>query len=131
MQTVNLNNGVEIPILGFGVFQIPDAKECERAVLDALSVSYQLVDMAASYGNEEAVGNAIKRSGIARQELFITTKLCVTGAGYDPTKKAFERSLKKLQLEYLDLYLIHQLYGDVFGSWRAMEELYHERRIIF
>lgn len=109
MQTVTLNNGVEIPILGFGVFQIPDARECERSVSDALSVGYRLIDTAASYGNEEAVGNAIKSSGIAREELFITTKLWVTDAGYEPTRKAFERSLKKLQLDYLDLYLIHQL----------------------
>ena len=118
-----------MPILGFGVFQIPDLKECERSVSDALSVGYRLIDTAASYGNEEAVGNAIKNSGIPREELFITTKLWVTGAGYEPTKTAFERSLQKLQLDYLDLYLIHQPYGDVFGSWRAMEELYHKNRI--
>jgi 2,5-diketo-D-gluconate reductase A len=129
MQTVTLNNGVAMPILGFGVFQIPDLKECERTVVDALGVGYRLIDTAASYGNEEALGNAIKRSGIAREELFITTKLWVSGAGYDRTKKAFERSMQKLQLEYLDLYLNHQPYGDVYGSWRAMEELYRERRI--
>jgi 2,5-diketo-D-gluconate reductase A len=101
MQSGTLNNGVEMPILGFGVFQIPDAKECERSVSDAFSVGYRLIDTAASYGNEEAVGNALRASGIAREELFITTKLWVTGAGYDPTKKAFERSLKKLQLDSL------------------------------
>jgi 2,5-diketo-D-gluconate reductase A len=129
MQTVTLNNGVEMPILGFGVFQIADLKECERCVADALSVGYRLIDTAASYGNEEAVGNAIKHSGVPRAELFITTKLWVTGAGYDATKKAFGRSLQKLQLDYLDLYLIHQPYGDVFGSWRAMEELHREGRI--
>jgi len=124
MTGVTLNNGVEMPILGFGVFQIPDAHECERTVLDALDVGYRLIDTAASYGNEEAVGNAIRRSGLDRQELFVTTKLWVTGAGYDRAKVAFERSLKKLQLDYLDLYLIHQPYGDVYGSWRAMEELH-------
>jgi len=129
MQTISLNNGVEMPIVGFGVFQIADLIECERSVSDALSVGYRLIDTAASYGNEEAVGNAVKSSGIPREELFITTKLWVTGAGYDATKKAFERSLQKLQLEYLDLYLIHQPYGDVYGSWRAMEELHREGRI--
>jgi 2,5-diketo-D-gluconate reductase A len=129
MQTVTLNNGVEMPILGFGVFQIADQAECERSVVDALSVGYRLLDTAASYGNEEAVGKAIKRSGVPREEIFITTKLWVTGAGYEPTKKAFERSLQKLQLDYLDLYLVHQPYGDVYGSWRAMEELYREKRI--
>jgi aryl-alcohol dehydrogenase-like predicted oxidoreductase len=129
MQTVTLNNGVEMPILGFGVFQIPDAKECERSVSDALSVGYRLIDTAASYGNEEAVGSALRRSGVPREELFVTTKLWVSDAGYDRTKKAFDRSLSKLQLDYLDLYLIHQPYGDVYGSWRAMEELYRERRI--
>jgi 2,5-diketo-D-gluconate reductase A len=130
MQKVTLNNGLKMPILGFGVFQIPDLAECERSVSDALEVGYRLIDTAASYGNEEAVGNAIRQSGIARDELFITTKLWVSGAGYEPTKMgAFERSLKKLQLDYLDLYLIHQPYGDVHGSWRAMEELYREGRI--
>ena len=129
MQKVTLNNGLKMPILGFGVFQIPDPVECERTVADALEVGYRLIDTAASYGNEEAVGNAIRQSRIARDELFITTKLWVSDAGYDRTKKAFERSLKKLQLDYLDLYLIHQPYGDVYGSWRAMEELYRERRI--
>ncbi len=129
MQTVTLNNGIEMPILGFGVFQIPDAEECERSVSDALQVGYRLIDTAAAYGNEEAVGNAIKRGGVAREKIFVTTKLWVSDAGYDRTKKAFERSLRKLQLDYLDLYLIHQPYGDVHGSWRAMEELYRERRI--
>lgn len=129
MDTVKLNNGVEIPVLGFGVFQIADAAECERSVSDALEVGYRLIDTAASYGNEESVGNAIRRSGIARDSLFITTKLWVSGTGYDRTKAAFERSLKKLQLDYLDLYLIHQPYGDVHGSWRAMEELHREGRI--
>lgn len=129
MNTVKLNNGVEMPQLGFGVFQIADAAECERSVSDALEVGYRLIDTAASYGNEESVGNAIRRSGIARDSLFITTKLWVNGTGYDRTKAAFERSLKKLRLDYLDLYLIHQPYGDVHGSWRAMEELHREGRI--
>ena len=129
MQAVTLNNGIEMPILGFGVFQIADQAECERSVVDAISVGYRLIDTAASYGNEEAVGKAIKRSGVPREELFITTKLWVSGTGYDRTKQAFERSMQKLQLEYLDLYLIHQPYGDVYGSWRAMEELYREKRI--
>jgi len=129
MDYIKLNNGLEMPILGFGVFQIPDQRECEQAVLDAINIGYRLIDTAASYGNEEAVGNAIKKSGISRKELFITTKLWVQDAGYENTLKAFEKSLKKLQLDYLDLYLIHQPYGDVFGSWRAMQELYNSGKI--
>ena len=129
MQRVVLNNGVEIPILGFGVFQITNAEECERAVVEAIRAGYRLIDTAASYGNEVEVGKAIKRSGVARKELFITTKLLIQDAGYESTKKAFEKSLKKLQLDYLDLYLIHQPYGDIYGSWRAMEELYREGKI--
>jgi len=129
MQTVTLNDGVEMPILGFGVFQISDIAECEASVLGALSAGYRLIDTADSYGNEEAVGNAIRRSGVPREDLFITTKLWVSGAGYERTKEAFERSRQRLQLDYLDLYLIHQPYGDIYGSWRAMEELYRERRI--
>jgi 2,5-diketo-D-gluconate reductase A len=129
MQNVILNNGVKMPILGFGVFQITDQAECERSVVDALSVGYRSFDTAASYLNEEAVGRAIKRSGVAREELFITTKLWVQDAGYESTKAAFERSLKRLQLDYLDLYLIHQPFGDVYGSWRAMEELNQGGRI--
>jgi 2,5-diketo-D-gluconate reductase A len=127
--TVALNNGVQMPLLGFGVFQIADLAECERAVSDALSVGYRLLDTAASYGNEEAVGNAIRRSGVARERLFITTKLWINDAGYDKTRRAFERSMKRLQLDTLDLYLIHQPIGDVYGAWRAMEELYREGRI--
>lgn len=129
MDFIKLNNGLEMPILGFGVFQIPDQKECEQAVLDAIETGYRLIDTAASYGNEEAVGNAIKKSGVPREELFITTKLWVQDAGYENTLKAFEKSLKKLQLDYLDLYLIHQPYGDVFGSWKAMQELYNSGKI--
>lgn len=129
MQNVKLNNGVEMPILGFGVFQIPDATECEKVVLEAIESGYRLIDTAASYMNEEAVGNAIKKSGIPREEFFITTKLWVQDAGYENTINAFEKSLQKLQLDYLDLYLIHQPYGDVFGSWVAMQELYYQGKI--
>ncbi|GAP08682.1 aldo/keto reductases, related to diketogulonate reductase [Anaerolinea thermolimosa] len=129
MQSVVLNNGVEMPILGFGVFQISDPEECERAVLDALETGYRLIDTAASYMNEEAVGRAIRRSGVPREEIFLTTKLWIQDAGYEPTKKAFEKSLARLQVDYLDLYLIHQPYGDVHCSWRAMEELYREGRV--
>lgn len=129
MKKVILNNDVEMPVLGFGVFQVADLAECEKAVVEAIETGYRLIDTAASYGNEEAVGNAIKRSGVSREELFITTKLWVQDAGYEKTLKAFEKSLKKLQLEYLDLYLIHQPYGDIFGSWKAMQELYHSGKI--
>ncbi|MEF3310836.1 aldo/keto reductase [Paenibacillus sp. GYB004] len=128
MQTVTLNNGVKMPILGFGVYQIPDAVECENAVYEALSAGYRLIDTAAGYLNEEAVGHAIKRSGVPREELFITTKIWVQDAGYESAKLAFAKSLKKLQLDYLDLYLIHQPFGDYYGTWRAMEELYREGR---
>jgi 2,5-diketo-D-gluconate reductase A len=127
--TVTLNNGVRMPLLGFGVFQIPDAKECERSVCEALRAGYRLIDTAASYGNEEAVGNAIQRSGVPREELFVTTKLWIQVAGYDKARRAFDRSMQRLQLETLDLYLIHQPYGDLYGAWRAMEELYREGRI--
>jgi 2,5-diketo-D-gluconate reductase A len=127
--SVTLNNGVEMPMLGFGVFQIPDAEECERSVYDALSTGYRLIDTAAAYGNEEAVGKAIKRSGVPREELFVTTKLWIQDAGDEATKQAFERSLQRLQLEYLDLYLIHQPFGDVYGAWRAMQALYRAGRI--
>ena len=126
MGTVTLNNGVVMPILGFGVFQIADLSECERAVVDAIDVGYRLIDTAASYENEEAVGRAIRRSGVPREQLFITTKLWIADTGYEKTKQAFQRSMKRLQLDYLDLYLIHQPYGDVHGSWRAMQELYRE-----
>ncbi|WP_027093242.1 aldo/keto reductase [Cohnella thermotolerans] len=129
MQKVILNNGVEMPILGFGVFQIQDENECEQAVYEAVMTGYRLIDTAASYLNEKAVGKAIKRSGVPREELFITTKLWVQDAGYENTKKAFAKSLERLQVDYLDLYLIHQPFGDVYGSWRAMEDLYHEGKI--
>jgi diketogulonate reductase-like aldo/keto reductase len=129
MQKVTLNNGVEMPILGFGVFQVSDPKECERSVSDALQEGYRLIDTASSYMNEEAVGNAIRSSGIDRHEIFVTTKLWVQDAGYDSTRRAFDKSLAKLQLDYLDLYLIHQPYGDVFGSWRAMESLHREGKV--
>ena len=122
MQTLKLNNGVEIPILGFGVFQITDAAECERSVIEAIQTGYKHIDTAASYMNEEAVGRGIKQSGVAREKLFITTKLFIQRNGYADALKSFESSLKRLQLDYLDLYLIHQPYGDVYGEWRALEE---------
>ena len=129
MKNVKLNNGVEMPILGFGVYLIPDYDECKRAVLDALETGYRLIDTASAYFNEKAVGDAIKESGINRKELFITTKLWHTDSGYEKTKKGFEASMEKLQLDYLDLYLIHQPFGDYYGSWRAMEELYENKKI--
>jgi diketogulonate reductase-like aldo/keto reductase len=129
MQTVELNNGVKMPILGFGVFQVPDPAECEASVVEAIKAGYRLIDTAASYMNEEAVGKAIKRSGVPREELFITTKLWVQDASYEGAKQAFETSMQKLGLDYLDLYLIHQPFGDVHGAWRAMEELYQAGRI--
>jgi diketogulonate reductase-like aldo/keto reductase len=127
--TVTLNNGVEMPSLGFGVFQVPDPAECERSVHDAIDVGYRLLDTATSYGNEEAVGAAIRNHGIDRSELFVTTKLWIEDASYEGANAAFERSINKLQLDYLDLWLIHQPYGDVYGAWRAMEELHREGRI--
>lgn len=129
MQNIKLNNGVEIPILGFGVFQITDPAECERSVVDAIQTGYSHIDTAASYQNEEAVGRGIKQSGVAREKLFITTKLWIQRNGYEGTLKAFENSLKRLQLDYLDLYLIHQPFGDVYGEWRAMEELYQQGKV--
>jgi diketogulonate reductase-like aldo/keto reductase len=129
MQNVKLNNGVEIPILGFGVFQITDPTECERSVVDAIQTGYSHIDTAASYLNEEAVGRGIKQSGVAREKLFITTKLWIQRNGYEGTRRAFENSLKRLQLDYIDLYLIHQPFGDVYGEWRAMEELYQQGKV--
>ena len=123
MKKLTLNNGIEIPALGFGVFQMSDLAECERAVRDAIEVGYRLIDTAASYLNEEAVGRALKNSRIPREHLFVTTKLWVQDASYEGAKRAVKNSLKRLQLDYLDLYLIHQPYGDIYGAWRAMEEL--------
>ena len=129
MEFATLSNGVTMPMEGFGVFQVQDPKVCEQAVLDAVSVGYRLIDTAASYGNEEAVGAALKKCGACREDLFITTKLWVSDSSYEGAKKAFETSMKKLGLEYLDLYLLHQPMGDYFGAWRALEELYKDGRI--
>lgn len=120
-----LNNGVEMPVLGFGVYQVEETV-CEQCVCDAIAAGYRSIDTASAYLNERAVGRAIRRSGVPREELFITTKLWVQDAGYESTKRAFAKSLERLQLDYLDLYLIHLPFGDVYGSWRAMEELYRE-----
>jgi 2,5-diketo-D-gluconate reductase A len=126
VEKAKLDNGVELPVLGFGVFQIADLKECERAVVDAIESGYRLIDTAASYSNEEAVGRGMRASSVDRKDLFITSKLWIQRNGYEGTKRAFERSLERLQLDYLDLYLIHQPFGDVYGEWRAMEELYSQ-----
>ena len=124
MQHVTLNNGLQMPILGFGVFQIPDPKECQRSVVDAIESGYRLIDTAASYMNEAAVGEGLRESGVPREELFVTSKLWVQDTGYERTRDAIDKSLARLKLDYLDLYLIHQPYADVHGSWRAMEEAY-------
>lgn len=129
MKYVTLNNGVKMPLEGFGVFQIPDEQVCENAVSDAIKSGYRLIDTAAAYMNEEAVGRAIAKSGVPREELFVVTKLWVQDAGYEEAKKAFETSLEKLGLDYLDLYLIHQPMGDYYGAWRAIEELYKEGKV--
>lgn len=129
MEFVTLNNGVKMPQLGFGVYQIRDAAQCEQAVLDAIASGYRLIDTAASYGNEEAVGNAIKKCGVPREELFITTKLWISDTNYEGAKAAFQKSLDRLGLDYLDLYLIHQPLNDYYGAWRAMEELYKEGKV--
>nr|WP_287856445.1 aldo/keto reductase [Klebsiella sp.] len=129
MQSVTLNNGIEMPLLGFGVFQMTDAAECERAVVEAIETGYRLIDTAASYLNETQVGNALKQSGIERDELFVTTKLWMQDASYEGAKAQFERSINRLQLDYVDLYLIHQPYGDVHGAWRAMEDLQQAGKI--
>ena len=123
MRAVQLNNGIAMPLLGFGVFQITDAAACEQSVVDAVAIGYRLIDTAASYQNEAAVGLGIRRCGVAREELFVTTKLWIQKNGYDGTLAAFQRSLERLQLDYVDLYLIHQPFGDVYGEWRAMEHL--------
>ncbi len=129
MKKVVLNNGVKMPILGFGVYQIDNATECEQSVYDAITAGYRLIDTASAYMNEEAVGKAIRRSGVSREDIFVTTKLWIQDQGYEKAKKAFQKSLDRLQLDYLDLYLIHQPLGDVYGSWRAMEELYKDGKI--
>ena len=129
METVKLNNGVEMPLEGFGVFQVPDPAQCEQAVLDAISTGYRLIDTAAAYRNEEAVGKAIAKCGVPREELFITTKLWVQDASYEGAKKAIETSLNKLGLDYLDLYLLHHPMGDYIGAYRAMEEAYKAGRL--
>lgn len=129
MKFVTLNNGIKMPILGFGVFQIPDYDECVRCVKEAIEVGYRLIDTAQSYGNEEVVGQAIQECGVLREELFITTKVWISNAGYDKAKASIEESLRKLQLDYLDLVLIHQPLGDYYGTYRAMQDLYKEGKI--
>lgn len=129
MKHVTLNNNLQMPIVGFGVFQIADANECRRSVIDAIETGYRLIDTAASYMNEEAVGKGIRASGIPREELFVTSKLWVQETGYERTQQAIDKSLRRLQLDYLDLYLIHQPFGDVHGSWRAMEDAYRSGKI--
>ncbi len=129
MHTITLNNGVEMPLLGFGTYQVTDAAECERSVTAALQTGYRLLDTAAAYGNEEAVGRAIRQSGVTRAELFVTTKLWIRDTSYEGAKRAFETSLRKLGLDYLDLYLLHWPFNDVYGAWRALEELYKQGRI--
>lgn len=129
MEYVTLNNGVKMPKLGFGVYQIRDGAQCEQAVKDAVSVGYRLIDTAASYGNEEAVGRAIKDCGVPREELFLTTKLWISDTSYEGAKRGFQKSMERLGLDYLDLYLIHQPLNDYYGAWRAMEELYRQGKI--
>ena len=129
MDKIILNNGIEMPLTGFGVFQITDEKLCEESVLTALKTGYRLIDTAACYGNERAVGNAVKKSGIPREDIFITSKVWIQDAGYDAAKKSFEKTLRNLQTDYLDLYLIHMPYGNYHGSWEAMEELYQAGKI--
>ena len=129
MDTITLNNGVKMPVAGFGVFQIQDQAQCERCVVDAVHAGYRLIDTAAVYGNEAAVGRAVQRCGVLREELFLTSKLWVQDAGYEAAKKAIDTSLKNLQTDYLDLYLIHRPFGDYYGAWRAMEEAYDAGKI--
>lgn len=129
MEYAVLNNGIKMPMQGFGVFQIPDFEQCRQAVSDALNVGYRLIDTASVYGNERAVGCAIRKSGVSRKDLFITTKAWISEMGYEQTLKAFEASLERLGLDYLDLYLIHMPFGDYYGAWKAMEELYSAGRV--
>lgn len=129
MEEVTLNNGVVMPILGFGVFQIPDAAECERCVLDAIDVGYRSIDTAQIYGNEEAVGRAAEKSGVPRGELFLTTKVWITNGGYEKAKASIDESLRKLRTDYLDLLLIHQPFNDYYGTYRAMEEACHAGKV--
>ena len=129
MDTITLNNGVEMPLLGFGVFQITDQEVCRKSVLTALELGYRLVDTAACYGNERAVGSAIAESGIDRADVFVTSKVWIQDAGYERTMASFEKTLENLGTDYLDLYLVHMPYGDYHGSWRAMEELEREGRV--
>lgn len=129
MEYITLNNGVKMPILGYGVYQIENLKECERCVLDAIEIGYRSIDTAQTYRNEEAVGRAIKKCNVPREELFITTKVWISNAGYEKTKISIEKSLKKLQLEYLDLVLIHQPFSDYYGTYKAMEEMYKRGKI--
>lgn len=129
MEYVKLNNGIEMPILGFGVYQVEDPAECEQCVSEAITSGYRLIDTAAVYLNEEAVGRAVRKSNIPREDFFITSKVWIQDMGYDRTMQAFERSLNRLGMDYMDLYLIHMPFGDVFGTWKAMEELYQQGRI--
>lgn len=129
MEYITLNNGVKMPILGYGVYQIENLKECERCVLDAIEIGYRSIDTAEIYGNEEAVGRAIKKCNVPREEFFITTKVWISNAGYEKAKTSIEKSLKKLQLEYLDLVLIHQPFNDYYGTYKAMEEMYKRGKI--
>lgn len=129
MEMVKLNNGVEMPLVGFGVFQVTDLGECERAVSEAIAVGYRLIDTASVYENESAVGAAIAKSGIPREEFFVTSKAYMPEMGYEATKEAFDRTLANLGTDYLDLYLVHMPFGDYYGAWRAMEELYRAGRI--
>jgi len=128
MQTIRLNNGIDMPVLGYGLFQVPP-QEAERCTSDALEVGYRLIDTAQAYGNEEGVGNALRKSGIRREDIFVVTKVWITNAGEEKAAASIEKSLRKLQTEYIDLLLIHQAYGDVFGSWRAMEKAYHDGKV--
>lgn len=129
LDTIKLNNGIEMPLLGLGVFQVNDLKKCEESVLHALKIGYRLIDTAAGYGNEEAVGRAVKKSGISREEIFITSKVWIKYDGYKETVDSFNETLRKLKTDYLDLYLIHMPFGDYHASWRAMEDLYKEGKI--